>query len=87
MYLVFTRLCTLYLLVYVPCIYSFMLLVFTVPCIYSFMYLVFTVHGIYSFMYLVFTRLCTLYLLARQVRVTVDNSDLCFCVCVTSFER
>ena len=29
MYLVFTRLCTLYLHVYVPCIYTFMYLVFT----------------------------------------------------------
>ena len=27
------------------------------------------------------------YLLAGQVRVTVSDSDLCCCVCVTSFER
>ena len=30
--------------------------------------------------------LCTLYLLACQVRVTVGDSGLCCCVCVTSFE-
>ena len=30
--------------------------------------------------------LCTLYLLACQVRVTVGDSVLCRCVCVTSFE-
>ena len=29
----------------------------------------------------------TLYLLACQVRVTVGDSGLCCCVCVTSFER
>ena len=29
--------------------------------------------------------LCTLYLLACQVRVTVGDSGLCCCVCVTSF--
>ena len=31
--------------------------------------------------------LCTLYLHARQVRVTVGDTDLCCCVCVTYFER
>ena len=31
--------------------------------------------------------LCTLYLLACQVRVTVGDSGLCCCVCVTSLER
>ena len=30
--------------------------------------------------------LCTLYLLACQVRVTVGDSGLCYCVCVTAFE-
>ena len=30
---------------------------------------------------------CTVYLLACQVRVSVGESDLCRCVCVTSFER
>ena len=29
---------------------------------------------------------CTLYLLACQARVTVEDSSLCYCVCVTSFE-
>ena len=33
-----------------------------------------------EFMYLVFTRIC-------QVRVTVGDSGLCCCACVTSFER
>ena len=31
--------------------------------------------------------LCPLYLLACQARVTVGDSGLCCCVCVTSFER
>ena len=31
--------------------------------------------------------LCTLYLLACHVRITVGVSGLCCCVCVTSFER
>ena len=31
--------------------------------------------------------LFTLYLLACQVRVTIGDSGLCCCVCVTSFER
>ena len=30
---------------------------------------------------------CTLYLHVCQVRVTVGDSGLCFCTCVTSFER
>ena len=30
---------------------------------------------------------CTLYLLACQVRVTVGDSGLCYCVCVTSFKH
>ena len=31
--------------------------------------------------------LCTLYLIACQVEVTVGDSGLCCCVCVTSFQR
>ena len=31
--------------------------------------------------------LCTLYLHACQVRVTVGDSSLCCCACVTYFER
>ena len=31
--------------------------------------------------------LCTLFLLACQVRVTLGDSDLCCCVCVMSFAR
>ena len=31
--------------------------------------------------------LVTLYLLACHVRVTIGDSGLCCCVCVTSFER
>ena len=31
--------------------------------------------------------LCPLYFLAYQLRVTVGDSDLCCCVCVTSIER
>ena len=31
--------------------------------------------------------LCTLYLLACQLRVTAGDSGFCCCVCVTSFQR
>ena len=31
--------------------------------------------------------LCTLYLLAFQVRVTVGDASVCCCACMTSFER
>ena len=39
-----------------------------------------------EFIYILWWSLCTLYLLACQVRVTVGDSGLC-CVCLTSFER
>ena len=89
MYLVFTpyrmylwwSLCTLYLHltgctsggVYVPCIYTLQ----DVPLV-EFMYLVFTPYRMY-----LWWSLCTLYLLACQVWVTVVDSGLCCCVCVS----
>ena len=90
-------LCTLYLhacqvrvTVNVPLV-EFMYLAFTrmpgesysgavyVPCIYT------NTRWELLWMYL-WCSLCTLYLHACQVRVTVGDSDLCCCACVTYFE-
>ena len=94
MYRVFTRLCTVCLHVYVPCIYSLctVYLHVYVPCIYTFMYRVFTVYVpcVYTFMYRVFTvnvpciySLCTVYLHACQVRLTYRRrlGSLLLCLC------
>ena len=42
-------------------------------------------HKLHQTMYLMWN-LCTLYLLACQVKVTVGDSGLCCCVWLTSFE-
>ena len=44
------------------------------------------VHTLHQWIYLWWS-LCTLYILVCQVRVTIGDSGLCCCVCVTSVER